>query len=218
MGTWFKDYLFYPISVSKRMLRLLKFTRKTFGDNIGKKLPVYLTTLIVWFATGIWHGAEPHFLVWGLINGAVIIVSEQISPLYTKFHNRFHVGDSAYYKAFMIFRTFWLMCFIRTFDVYANVRHTFYMYGSLFTNFSLRQMLTEGFSALGLSTADYIVAGIGTAIMIAVGHFANSKKISFFQLPVTIKWVAAISAVFAILILGIYGFGYDSSQFIYNKF
>ena len=73
MGTWFKDYLFYPLSVWKPMLNFAKFSRNKFGNNFGKKLPVYLTTLIVWFTTGLWHGANWNFIAWGLTNGIVII-------------------------------------------------------------------------------------------------------------------------------------------------
>ena len=48
MGTWFRDYLFYPISVSKPMLRLSKRARASLGENPGKRVPVYLSTIIVW--------------------------------------------------------------------------------------------------------------------------------------------------------------------------
>ena len=56
MGTWFTDYIFYPISVCKPMLKISKFSRAKFGDAVGKRVPVYLSSFVVWFTTGIWHG------------------------------------------------------------------------------------------------------------------------------------------------------------------
>ena len=67
LGTWFKDYMFFPISVSKSMLNLSK-NAESFWNAIGKRIPVYLATIIVWFTTGIWHGAAWNFIVWGLLN------------------------------------------------------------------------------------------------------------------------------------------------------
>jgi len=67
MGTWFKDYLFYPISVSRPMLNLSRSSRRRLGESIGKRVPVYIATIIVWFATGIWHGSSWNFIVWGLM-------------------------------------------------------------------------------------------------------------------------------------------------------
>jgi D-alanyl-lipoteichoic acid acyltransferase DltB (MBOAT superfamily) len=86
MGTWFRDYLFYPLSVSRPMLNLSRSARRKLGDALGKRVPVYLCTLIVWFATGIWHGSSWNFIVWGLLNGVVIMVSQACEPLYARFH------------------------------------------------------------------------------------------------------------------------------------
>ncbi len=47
------------------MLKFNKFARKHFGEYIGKRMPVYTASAVVWFATGIWHGAAWNFIVWG---------------------------------------------------------------------------------------------------------------------------------------------------------
>ena len=78
MGTWFTDYIFYPISVSKPMLKLSKWSRAHLGETVGKRIPVYLSSFAVWAATGIWHGASWNFIVWGLGNWVVIMVSQEL--------------------------------------------------------------------------------------------------------------------------------------------
>ena len=72
LGSWFRDYLFFPVS---RALSLSELSVK-LSEKIGrKKTSVCLTFLalfVVWFATGLWHGAAWTFVVWGLYNGFFI--------------------------------------------------------------------------------------------------------------------------------------------------
>ena len=76
MGTWFKDYLFYPLSASMPVLSMSTFCRKHFGAAAGRRIPVYFVTLVVWFATGIWHGASWNFVLWGVYFGIIIIIEK----------------------------------------------------------------------------------------------------------------------------------------------
>ena len=94
-----KDYIFYPISVSEPMRKLSKAARKKF-PNFGKRVPVYVASILTWLATGIWHGFSPNFAVWGMLNCFVIVVSEELAPLYQKFHDRFHLKEKKWYGAF----------------------------------------------------------------------------------------------------------------------
>ena len=52
---WFKDYLFYPLSMSKWMNKVSKKLKNTVGRPVGSRFPVYFSSLTVWFVTGIWH-------------------------------------------------------------------------------------------------------------------------------------------------------------------
>lgn len=125
MGTWFRDYLFYPMSVSKPILKLHQRCRNRFG-RFGKHIGVHTCSLILWFVTGVWHGASWNFIVWGMLNGIVIIVSQELEPLYDKFHARFpRLKGSRGWDLVQVLRTFWLMGAIRVLDVYRDVPLTF---------------------------------------------------------------------------------------------
>ncbi len=219
MGSWFTDYVFYPLSVCRPMMKLSKFSRKTFGNAIGKRIPVYLSTVVTWFLTGLWHGAAWNFIVWGLLNCLIILVSQELEPLYKKFHTKFPtLHASRGYLAFGRARTFLLMGLIRSLDCYRNVGMTFRMWGSMFSVFNWNS-LGAGFSALGLGAADWCILGGGILLMWGIGRLSEKESVRerLYPHPV-LSWCLCGLLFLSVIMLGIYGVGYDASQFIYDQF
>jgi alginate O-acetyltransferase complex protein AlgI len=220
LGTWFKEYMFYPISVSKSMLNLSKYCKKHLGEWIGKRISIYIASIVVWFTTGIWHGAAWNFIVWGLLNCLVILVSQECTPLYAKFHEKFHVGHTFWYRLFQVGRTFWLMSFLRTFDCYRDVSTTFHMYGTIVTKFNMAELFQGGLMKLGLSISDYAVLIFSVSLLLTASLLGRSGSVreKLSSRPVLLRYAAYFITFLAILLLGAYGVGYDSSQFIYSQF
>lgn len=63
LSTWFRDYLYIPL-----------------GGNRKGKLRTYLNKLIVFFCTGLWHGASWTYVVWGLWHGAFLVAEDRLRP------------------------------------------------------------------------------------------------------------------------------------------
>ncbi|MBR2743128.1 MAG: MBOAT family protein, partial [Clostridia bacterium] len=59
LGSWFREYLYIPL-----------------GGNRVAVPRFVINLLIVWAATGIWHGASWNFLIWGLYYGAVLVLEK----------------------------------------------------------------------------------------------------------------------------------------------
>jgi len=221
MGSWFTDYIFYPISVCQPMLKFSRFSRAHFGEFIGKRMPVYLSSFVVWFTTGIWHGASWNFIVWGLGNFVVIMISQELEPLYRRFHEKFPKAEGAFaFKVFRVVRTILLMSSLRMFDCYRNVPLTFRMFGSMFTTWNWKVIFDGSMLKLGLDAKDYIILFAGMLLMLTVSLIQRSGsvrgKIRTLSVPVrTILWYGLFLVV---LLFGAYGVGYDASQFIYNQF
>lgn len=220
LSSWFREYMFYPISVSKSMLDLSRSSKKNVGEWLGRRIAIYIASVIVWFTTGIWHGAAWNFVVWGLLNCLVILVSQECMPLYERFHAKFHVKHTFWYRLFEVGRTFWLMSFLRTFDCYRDVSTTFVMYGTILTKLNIGELFTGGLLQLGLSPADYLVLAFGVIILLTASLIGRSgtvrEKLSY--RPMTLRYAAYFLLLVSILIFGAYGVGYDSSQFIYSQF
>ena len=216
MGTWFRDYIFYPVSVAKPLQALTAKTKKRFGPKISRRVPVYIATIATWFVTGIWHGLAWNFIVWGLLNGIVILISQELQPLYEKLHRKFPRMRGKPYDAFQIVRTFLLMALIRAFDIYQNVPLTFKNIGSIL----IKPRFGAFFAAFGagewfgLAWQDWLVAALGLALVIAAPWF-RGHSLRPAKRPPALFWCAL---VLAILVFGMYGLGFDAASFIYTRF
>ncbi len=212
LGEWMKDYIFYPISVSKPMRSLSKATRKRLGA-IGKRLPVYAASLATWFATGIWHGLTPNFVLWGMMNCGVIILSQELTPLYARFHSRFSLKERRGYALFEMLRTFFLMNIIRLADLFPDV-------SVYFRRMAMPFSFPKGLS-LGLSCWDQGILLASSILLLAVG-ILQEKRGSVRELLWKKHWLARYSLLFilflAVLLMGCYGIGYDANNFIYSNF
>ena len=223
MGSWFNDYIFLPLSVSKPLLKLSKSVRSKdsrFMKGLGKRIPVYTATIVTWFLTGLWHGAAWNFIVWGMLNCLVILVSQECEPLYRRFRNKCPKLVASYpYHCFEAIRTFLLMGLIRSLDCYRNVGITFSMWGSMFTKFNWNEVFGGGLASLGLKVVDYVIIAIAIVIVFIVSKLGQKRDLRQELVGKTaLSWTLAGVMLVIILLFGAYGMGYDASQFIYNQF
>lgn len=213
LGEWMKNYIFFPLCVSTPLRKLSRRTRKHHPE-LGKRLPVYLATVVTWLCTGIWHGITPNFLLWGMMNCTVILVSEALEPRYRRFRSRFSWTQSRWYAGFEILRTFLLMNFIRIVDLFPDVGDYFRNLGSLFSGGKV------GLEDLALTVPDCCILALGCAGMLGVSLFRQrygSLREALWKRPCLGFWLSA-GLMLAVLLLGRYGMGYDPVNFIYNQF
>ncbi len=196
--------------------------RSRLGRAVGMRIPVYLATLFTWFLTGLWHGASWNFIVWGLLNGVVILVSRELEPLYARFRKYApRLSGSAFWSGFACVRTFFLMGAIRILDCYRDVPLTFRAFGSLFTNFSSWGDLISGelLDRLSLSPASAIAVAVATVIIFFVSRAGKRVSVADRLTTRPILWtLSCVALLLAVLICGSYGIGYDAGAFIYGIF
>lgn len=220
MGTWFADYIFYPVSISPRMLSISRKARKRFGNDIGKRVPVYSCVMLVWLTTGIWHGASWNFVIWGLLNGTIILISTELEPLYAKFHSRFNVQGKFFFKVFQVCRTLLLMSSLRMLDYYRDVELSFKMFASMFTQWNGNVFIDGRLFNVGLSMGDFIITILAVSIVLLVSLLQRNGSVreELAKKPYGIRFIVWYGLILMILIFGMYGIGFESSQFIYNQF
>ncbi len=60
LTSWFRDYLFFPLG----------------GSRVKTKGRLIFNNLVVWFVTGVWHGANWTFIIWGLMQGILTMLEK----------------------------------------------------------------------------------------------------------------------------------------------
>jgi alginate O-acetyltransferase complex protein AlgI len=73
LSTWFKDYLFYPILLSKPIKNIRKRLNK-INKKFSSLFVDIIALFIVWFTTGVWHGASFNYFLWGMYLGIVMSI------------------------------------------------------------------------------------------------------------------------------------------------
>lgn len=213
LGEWMKTYVFYPVSVSVPMRRLSRAARKKW-PKFGKRLPVYGACFVTWCCTGLWHGLSWNFLLWGLMNWAVIVMSEELSPLYESVHRRFPLKKKPWYHVLAAMRTLLLMGFIRIVDLFPDVGEYFRRLGTMLHCWRVP------FMELGLTGLDYGILLCGCILMLCVS-LAQEKYGSVRQLlwkHTALRYALVFALLLVVLLMGSYGVGYDPASFIYNQF
>lgn len=217
LGTWMKDYVFYPFSLSKSMTKFGQWARKKLGKQIGRKLPICLGNLLVFFLVGVWHGPSWHFIVYGLYNGFIIAISSLLEPTYGKIYEITGLKkDADYLKWFRVARTFILVNIGWYFDNTKNLIDSFVL---MKNTFALSTIDFSGGTYLGLSIFQYAIILIGICIMCIIGIIKEkglSVRMEIAKLPILIRWAIWICLIYAIPMLGY--FSQSAGGFMYAQF
>lgn len=133
LGTWMKDYIFYPFSLSKTSMNIGK-KLSSINKYAGKVVPMCIANILVFFIVGIWHGSEWHFIIYGLYNGFLIALGIVFKPVLEKLVLLFHINiKSKTYQLFRIIRTFILVNIGWAFDDVTDLKQSFSMLKQLFS-------------------------------------------------------------------------------------
>lgn len=199
LSSWFRDYLYIPL-----------------GGNRKGTFRKYLNLMIVFFASGIWHGVGLHYIVWGVMQGAFQIAGALTLSYREKLCKKLHIDRTkTIYGLFQMAFTFvlvnlsWLM--FRANGTIAAIR----MFFSVF------RPSAEAFNLPGITKIDALILLGALAILLVVSILKEKginirEKITSLALP--LRWTIYLTAFVLILILGLYGPGYSDSAFIYMNF
>lgn len=216
---WLREYIFFPVSGSRFAKKISGVVRGLFGKEAGTKAPVYVGSIVVWLTAGIWHGASWNFVAWGMANCVVMLISQELSGCYRSFHKRFEFSNHARYRYFEMIRTFLLFCCLEMFEYY-SFGNVFVMFWNMITGARIGQLFDGRLAGLGLSSADWMMVLLGVLLMfvISVLQGRGSVRRQLAQQPAVMQYAAVFGLFLVVLVAGVYGQGYDASQFIYNQF
>ncbi|HEY3402076.1 MAG TPA: MBOAT family O-acyltransferase [Ohtaekwangia sp.] len=199
LSTWFRDYLYIPL-----------------GGNRVKVPRWYLNLTIVFLVSGLWHGANWTFVVWGGLHAFYLIVGLITKPWRIHVLNRLQINSQHYfYRAINIAFTFSLVTFAWVFFrsdslneaslIIRQVGHKF-LTGSIARNLEL-----AGLSISRLVLCLSLIAGL-----IGSEYLVSRYKLdeSFFKSRALLRWSFYLFIFVMIFFFGVAG----KEQFIYFQF
>lgn len=222
LGTWFKDYIFYPLSLTKWVKKIGKKTRKKYGKNAGKIVTSAIALFAVWLSNGIWHGSRWSYIFYGMYYFILILLGKILEPYNTKVISYLRINKNK--VVYRVLQTVKMLVIIFTGEMFfrANgIKAGLSMLNAIFTKFSLSDLSNGTISELGMDVKDLWIILIAVIIVFIVG-LLKEKGISIREeisnMNIFIRWNFYYIAILIIIIFGAYGEGYVPADLIYAGF
>lgn len=198
LSTWFKDYLYIPLG----------------GSRVSK--PRYYFNLMATFTvSGLWHGANWTFVLWGMLHGAYQVIGDIKNSIFGRFKVKFILFD---WISMII--TFVLVAFAWILFRANNISDGIYIIRNLtsgLSNITNYQYLYELFNSMGLQMFEILLVLGSILILIFMEMISYKYEITFLmsKAPVILRFI-----FYYVLMIIILGSGVLSSggEFIYFQF
>lgn len=191
LSTWFRDYLYIPL-----------------GGNRVPRYRIYLNLMIVFLVSGIWHGANYTFIVWGLLHGFYTLSGMVLKPFRERVGRVLSLGpfiNNSFSTAFTLLIVGFAWIFFRA----SSINEAFTLIGN-FSSFGSKPFIGEGVSNMA-----HCILAISLLFTIEYKmEYLNDKFNFSMHRLVWVRWASLIAGIFVILLLGVFSGG----QFIYFQF
>ena len=198
LSTWFRDYLYIPLGGNRK-------------GNLRKRFNV----LIVFLLSGIWHGANITFLVWGLLNGVYQVIGDLCKPLKLTISNRI---PAKLYNFMSTAITFLLISFTWVFFRAASLFEAYNILYKLTTGFSISQLFDETVFTLGLGHNNLLFVIVAILMLLLSDLICERKKCDVSMLMANtrpyIRWIVYYIAIIMIIL----SCNLNTQEFIYQQF
>lgn len=234
LGAWMREYVFYPIALSKTFLNVSKKMKKSkfgataFGAHVSKVLATSFASLIVFFLVGVWHGANWKYVGFGLWNGGIIMLSTILEPTFESWTKVLKINtENFFFRLFQMARTFIVVLIGYVFDVAPD------FWSAIIT---LKKMILDQNWAEGIAqyTAmdigwqnfdgyDWGVLAVSTVILFFISLIQEKNDgTTIRQLldrkPFVLRLAVIVTGIMLIAVFGMYGPGFSAAEFVYMQF
>ncbi len=223
LGSWFKDYVYYPISISSLVKNISKKTRGKTSPRISKMLITILPVFCTWVLTGVWHGTGITYVSWGLYYSFMIFMSVTFEEDFKNLNQKLHINtETTGFRYFRMARTTLIFAGGRLLTRPGSLMDSARIFKRVFTDIDPWSIFNDHILDFGMDAKDITVAAIAIAVFGLVAHLQKQGEVSVRGLinkqNLPIRWALYMALVFAILIFGIYGMGYEASSFVYMAY
>lgn len=204
LSTWFRDYLYIPL-----------------GGNRKGKFRKSCNLMIVFLVSGLWHGANWNFVIWGCLNGMYQVIGEVAKPLQNKILLFFRINRNCFsYRLMQQIITFILIDFTWLFFRANGFITGLRMIKHMVSNISTSMLVDGTWFGMGLNGKNLTVLLLSIILLFLVDHYHAKGSVRRWldKQNLIFRWIMYYALIFAIIIFGVYGLGYDAVAFIYFRF
>ena len=223
LGSWMRDYVFYPFVTTKPVAKFTKAVSSRFGNHAGRALTGGISNLLVFFLVGLWHGPEKHYIAWGLYNGIIIALSDAFAPLFSLLNRSLKIReDGIAIRYFRMIRTFLIIVFAGYLDVIGPLHTGIQCFINTFLRFDLsggiikiRELFTGQITSI-----QAIVTSVIAIILLLINSIYKEKGISLSEHIISQKYYLRWIICFSLIIILLYSFTVSSGirGFMYAAF
>lgn len=224
LGAWMREYIFYPVMLSKPLNKVSKHLRKTGKVHLGKILPSVVTSFVVFFLIGIWHGANWKYVAFALYNSVVVAGGVAFAPVFKKMTQKLKINTEAFsWKVFCIVRTFLLLCVAKIFARAPGLKAALHILKCIFTEIDLDFIfgLDGKIFDFGIDEKNMFVLFVAVLILFCVSILQeNGMEIrkTLSKQNIAFRWFIYLAALTFVLVFGVYGPSYNAVDFIYQAY
>ncbi len=205
LNTWFRDYLYIPL-----------------GGNRKGKVRQYVNKIIVFFVSGLWHGANWTFVIWGMLNGLYQMIGEALMPLRNRAVKVLQLNRNSFsHKLMQTIVTFLLFAFSGIFFRASDMEIAMGVIKNSAAAFNPWILVDGSLYSCGLDQKNFTVMLLSILILFT-GDFFKYRGISlhkkFMEQEWWFRWIVMSGSIVLILLLGIWGTAYNEASFIYFQF
>ena len=193
LSTWFKDYLYIPL-----------------GGNRRGSLRKHFNVLVVFLVSGLWHGANWTFVLWGLIHGFFNILEDSLKTFTKQFRNNFIYRNLRRLITFIIA--------IISFVIFRS--NNIGQAREFLLGILRRQGSTIDIDkALYLKDVGVLLCALAVLLFVDIFTYNKIKLVDIIEKQALyIRWLIYLALIVVTVIFGVYGPGYSEIQFIYFQF
>lgn len=196
LSTWFRDYLYVPL-----------------GGNRVSQWRWYSNMMVVFLVSGLWHGANWTFVVWGALHGIYAIISVVFARFWTNLPERSkNLLHPHFQTIIQIFLTFHLVCFAWIFFRANSLGDALYIVTHLFSGIEISR--GYGLEVGGLYGLSIIVGAIALMEIVHLLQQQQSMREMLAAKPIWVRWGVYYALVISILMFGKFGI----TEFVYFQF
>lgn len=218
LGLWFKDYVMYPVQISTPLVNLGKYCKRHYGKQMGKKVPFYISMLILWFLIGVWHGCTAHYFVASAVVPCTLLMISDLGG------NRFaYYGQKLPLVNWTILwdnvnrlKTLLLICICWVFVCTESVSVGFSSLYDVFANLTDCHIL-EIWKHTGMGTTSLLAMIMGITVHV-FADYLEDKGSSLYDFLNRRSWALRTAILYAEILITL-GMGMvGKSEFIYFQF